>query len=186
MWAILVLAAAIGTEGQGNGASSGDPIAASQPDRGDAAGLFTRVRSTERLMIALIREGYERSPAFRDLVEILQRSHVIVFVQPASCVGGRIRSCLVSVSSFGLERHIRIKVDTHTSHDRLIATVAHELQHAVEIVELPDVTDARSALALYRRIGLDRCREGLSEECETTRALTTERKVLEELGQARR
>jgi hypothetical protein len=137
-------------------------------------------------MIALIREGYDRSTEFRGLVETLQQSHVIVFVQPAACAGGRIRSCLVSVTSLGPERHIRIKVDTHASHDRLVATVAHELQHAVEVAEQPDVTDATSTLALYRRIGLGRCQEGLSEECETTRALTTEAKVLEELSQARR
>lgn len=73
----------------------------------------------------------------------------------------------------------------HTSNDRLIATVAHELQHAVEVAEHPEVTDASSALELYRRIAFGRCRQGLSEECETTRALATERKALEELWQAR-
>ena len=74
----------------------------------NARGLFTRVRSTQRFMIALIREGYDRSPAFRDLVDHLQQANVIVFVQPASCAGGRIRSCLVSVNGSSRERHIRI------------------------------------------------------------------------------
>ena len=58
---------------------------------GDTPGLFTRVRSTERFMIALIREGYERSSTFRELVDGLQRSNIIVFIQPAACAGGRIR-----------------------------------------------------------------------------------------------
>jgi hypothetical protein len=102
-------------------------------------------------------------------------------VQPATCAGGRIRSCLVSVNGSHHERHIRINVDPHRSHDWLIATVAHELQHAVEIAEDPEVIDASGALKLYRRIALGRCHEGLSEECETTLALATERKVLEEL-----
>jgi hypothetical protein len=122
MWAIVALTFAI------TGADSGgDP------------GLFTRVRSTQHFMIALSREGYDRSPAFRDLVDTLQRSNVIVFVQPAACAGGRIRSCLVSVNGSDGARHIRIHVDPHTSRDRLIATVAHELQHAVEIAGHPDI-----------------------------------------------
>ena len=147
----------------------------------DAPGLFTRVRSTERFMITLIREGYEQSPTFRELVDRLQRSNIIVFVQPAVCAGRRIRSCLVSVSGSALERHIRILVDTRTSKNALIATVAHELQHAVEIAEHPDVTDASGTIKLYRRIAFGRCHEGLSEECETMRALDTEKAVLIEV-----
>jgi hypothetical protein len=150
------------------------------PDSADP--LFTRVRSTERYMIELIREGYDRSATFRQLVDALQRSNVIVFVQPGYCARGRIRSCLVSVGGSLMERHIRIKVDPqHTTQFGLIATVAHELQHAVEIAEQPEVVDASGALKLYRQIALGQCRSGLSEECETKRALATERKVTEEL-----
>ena len=147
--------------------------------------LFTRVRSTQRYMIALVREGYDRSQSFRELVDTLQQSNLIVFVQLGYCAGGRIRSCLVSVNGSQRARHVSIKVDPHTTNDRLIATVAHELQHAVEIAEHPEVIDASSALALYRQIALGRCREGL-RECETTRALVTEKKVLEELSDAGR
>jgi hypothetical protein len=147
----------------------------------DAPGLFTRVRSTQRPMIALLREGYDRSPTFRELVDTLQQSNIIVFVQPAVCARGRIRSCLTSVNGSGLERHIRISVDTRTSHNSLIATMAHELQHAVEIAEHLEVIDAASALRLYRRIAFGRCREGLSDECETSRALDTEATVMKEL-----
>jgi hypothetical protein len=150
-----------------------------KPD--DAPGLFTRVRSTERFVIALIREGYERSPTFRELVDTLQQSNIIVFVQPAACAGGRIRSCLTSVNGSAIERHIRISVDTRTSHNALIATMAHELQHAVEIAEHPEVINASGVLRLYRQIAFGRCREGLSEECETIRALATETKALNDL-----
>ena len=80
-----------------------------------------------------------------------------------------------------MERHIRILVDTRTSHNALIATVAHELQHAVEIAEHPEVTDASGVLKLYRRIAFGRCHVGSSEECETKRALDTEKSVLVEL-----
>jgi hypothetical protein len=180
MWASLVLTLSIVADGR-TGEPRGVTLRASNAITDAATGLFTRVRSTERFMIALIREGYDRSDEFRDLVDVLQQSNVIVFIQPAACAGGRIRSCLVSVNGSRLERHIRINVDPHTSHDRMIATVAHELQHAVEIAEYPEVVDASAVLRLYRQIAVGRCREGLSEECETTRALVTEKKVLDEL-----
>jgi hypothetical protein len=151
----------------------------SKPD--EAPGLFTRVRSTERFVIALIREGYERSSTFRELVDTLQQSNIIVFVQPATCAGGRIRSCMTSVTGSAVGRHIRISVDTRTSHNPLIATIAHELQHAVEIAEHPEVINASGVLRLYRQIAFGRCHEGLSEECETTQALATETKALNEL-----
>jgi hypothetical protein len=185
MWPSLLLMLAILADGQGGEAARGVTFRASSAVPEDTPGLFTRVRSTERFMIALIREGYDRSPGFRDLVDVLQQSNVIVLVQPAACAGGRIRSCLVSVNGTRRERHIRINVDTHTSHDALIATVAHELQHAVEIAEHPDVIDGSGVLELYRHIAVGRCRERLSEECETARALNTEKMVLEELSHAR-
>ena len=148
---------------------------------------FTRVRSMDRYVFALIRKGYEGSPTFRELVDALQRSNVIVLVQPGVCAGGRIRSCLVSVNGSEQERHIRIKVDPqHTIEIGLIATVAHELQHAAEIAERPDIVDAAGVMTLYRRIAFGRCQQGLSEECETSRALVTERTVLRELGFAKR
>jgi hypothetical protein len=181
MWAHLVLTLAILRDAPAERVTCDVTRRAVSPAADDAPGLFTRVRSTERFMIALIREGYDRSPGFHDLVDVLQRSNVIVLVQPAPCAHGRIRSCLVSVTGSRRERHIRIHVDTHTLHDWLIATVAHELQHAVEIAEHPEVIDGPGALKLYRRIALGECRDGLSEECETARALATERRVLAEL-----
>jgi len=143
---------------------------------------YTRVRSTERYMIGLVREGYDRSPTFRGLVETIQRSNVTVWVQPGLCAVGRIRSCVVSVSGSAQARYIWIKIDPqHTITSGLIAAIGHELQHVVEIAEHPEVTDASDVVKLYRRIALGRCREGLSEECETARALDTEKAVLTEL-----
>ena len=158
-------------------------LSGSDRSGGDAHGSFTHVRSTVAYMRTLIRDGYNRSPTFQDLVETLQRTNVIVLVQPGLCAGGRIRSCLVSVAGSVSERHIRIKVDPqHTIRDRLVATIAHELQHAVEIAEHVDVIDSDGVLRLYRRLSMDRCRQGLSEECETERAQATEQKVLKELA----
>jgi hypothetical protein len=144
--------------------------------------LCTRVRSDDRYVIDLIRQGYNQSATFRALVDALQHSNVIVFVQPGLCAGGRIRSCLVAVAGSDHDRHIRIRLfPQHIIENGLIATIAHELQHAVEVAESPHVVDGASLAALYRRIATGHCGQGLSEECETTRALETERTVYQEL-----
>lgn len=157
-----------------------------RPEDGIRA-LYTRVRSDDQYVIALIRKGYERSVAFRELVDRIQQSNVIVFVQPGLCAGGRIRSCLVAVAGSEHDRHIRIRLDPqHTIENGLIAAAAHELQHAVELAENEGVVDGTTLKALYRRIASGRCAQGLSEECETDRALVTERRVYLELqGSAR-
>jgi hypothetical protein len=147
---------------------------------------YTRVRSNDQYLIRLIRRGYDQSPTFKALVDALQHSNVIVFVQMGRCAGGRIRSCLVAVAGSDRDRHIRIRLDPqHTVENGLIAAAGHELQHAVEVAERPEVTDQASLAALYRRIATGRCGQGLSEECETTRALTTERTVYRELHAGR-
>jgi hypothetical protein len=83
------------------------------------------------------------------------------------------------------QRHIRILVNTRTTNDRLIATIAHELHHALEIAREPEVTTSLAALGLYRRIALGQCGKGLSEQCETDAALRTEALVLKELDRNR-
>jgi hypothetical protein len=149
--------------------------------------LYSRVRSDDHYVMALIRKGYEGSAAFRELVDTIQRSNVIVFVQPGFCAKGRIRSCLVAVAGSEHDRHIRIRLDPqHTIENGLIAAAAHELQHAVEVVEHPDVVDGETLTILYRRIASGRCGQGLSEECETQRALLTERTVFRELQRLER
>ena len=145
---------------------------------------LTRLKPADGEMRRLILDGYARSALFRELVDELQRSNAIVVIQFGQCAKGRFRSCVTNVDGDGRQRHVRVKINTRTTDDRLVATIAHELQHAVEILRDPAVTDARSALGLYRQIGKGRCQEGLSDECETETALRIESRVLQELHEA--
>jgi hypothetical protein len=158
-------------------------LAGGQDDR---PGRFTRVRAPDPELRRVIAEGADRSPTFLALASELQRSTAIVQVQFGRCPRGNFRSCVSSVEGDARQRHIRVFVDTRTSQDRLIATIAHELQHAVEIVRSPDAIDAERTLALYRRIAIGKCREGLSDSCETAEAQAVEAAVLEELHRASR
>ena len=145
---------------------------------------FVRLKPADREMRRLITDGYRRSESFRRRTDDIHRSNAIVVVMYGQCANGRFRSCVTNVDSDGRQRIIRVKINTRFNDDRLIATIAHELRHVVEILADPDAVDAARTLALYRRIGEGQCREGLSEACETKAALETERQVLDELDRA--
>jgi len=49
----------------------------------------------------------------------------------------------------------------------------------------PQARDRASTLALYRRIAMGKCKQGLSEACETAAAQQVEALVLQELYTAR-
>jgi hypothetical protein len=145
-----------------------------------------RLKPADPEIRRLVQDGYTRSDVFRTIVDELQRSNAIVVVQFGACASGRVRSCVSHVDGDARQRHIRIKVHTQTTSDRLVATIAHELQHAVEITREMAVTNSEQALALYRRIATGRCAAGLSDFCETDAALEVERRVLQELEVERR
>lgn len=145
---------------------------------------LTRVRGATAESHKLIAEGYTRSATLGALVDRIQQQQVMVLIQLGDCAKGRFRSCVSNVQSDGKQRFIWIKISPLTTTDRLIATIAHELQHAEEILSEATAVDADTTLALYRRIGTGTCREGLSEACETAAAGVVERRVLEELHEA--
>ncbi len=138
-----------------------------------------RLKPGDAEMRRLVTDGHRRSAAFRSLVDEIHRSNAVVAVQLGLCANG-LRSCVSHVEGDDRQRHVRVKIQARGTEDRLIATIAHELQHVVEILREPEVTNAERALALYRRIGLGKCREGLSEACETEDARAMEARVLEE------
>lgn len=139
-----------------------------------------RLKPANAEMRRLVIDGHQKSATFRSLVDEIHRSNAVVAVQFGLCANGRYRSCVSHVEGDDRQRHVRVKIQARGTEDRLIATIAHELQHVVEILREPGVTNAERALALYRRIGLGKCREGLSEACETEEARAIEARVLEE------
>jgi hypothetical protein len=67
---------------------------------------------------------------------------------------------------------------TRRSHDQLLALIAHELRHALEVIEHVEVVDATTMEAMYRKIGTPPIgRAG----CETSAARAAGDSVLSEL-----
>lgn len=160
-------------------------LACGVPDPGWAVAQssFQRVRAIDGLLLQGLHDGFRRSATFRQLVLILERSNVIVYVLPGFCEVGRITGCLLRfVEVAGTDRYLRIVVSRVLSEERLIAVVGHELQHAREVAAAESVTDSGSMLALFRRTGLRQCRNVLAECYETRAAIEVEDAILKELG----
>ena len=151
--------------------------------RWSAAADVARVRSTDASLNTVIKEGSARSSTFRAIVARIDQSDGIVYVEYGYCAFGHLDGCLLpSIVSNTRERYLRIVVSkdrNRVAHDQTIALIAHELQHAVEVLEHLEVVDLETMTALYRRIGVPLAgRAGY----ETAAASAVGRKVLAELS----
>src|SRR5258705_5164987 len=71
----------------------------------------SHVRSSKAELVALIQHAGERSATFRGLIETINASDTIVFVEPGDC-GHGVRACFVSVTASTTYRYMRVVVDT--------------------------------------------------------------------------
>ncbi|MGE0865408.1 MAG: hypothetical protein AB7P34_16050 [Vicinamibacterales bacterium] len=112
----------------------------------------SRVRSSHPRLSRLLAEGQRRSSTFRDLVDRLHDSDLIVHVEAAP-QGYPIDGGLQFVGATPLRRYLRITVRTSLHNCDLMGLLGHELRHAVEVADRRDVRDQSAFRALYQRIG---------------------------------
>jgi hypothetical protein len=130
-WVVFVAAMALG----------GRPARAA-----DDTSPLARVRSHSLRVSALIREGVARSTTLRHLVETIDATDGLVYVEEGRC-GHGVRACLsMNVTLAGPHRMLFILVEAHAPDGDLIGSIGHELKHAVEVLEARQV---RSQSAMY-------------------------------------
>lgn len=140
---------------------------------------FTRVRAADKHAAALLRTGLEASPAFREMLGLLEDSDLIIYIETRPL---KLPGQLQLVAATPGCRHLRVSVRTPGLDIDQTAWLAHELWHAVEIAGATEVGDQASLLRLYQRIGgADR----YGDSAETGKAQQTGTKVLYELRNAR-
>lgn len=163
-------------------------IALQPPDLSRSASSSIRGVQTAGLAVAgLVIDGRERSPTFRKLLGEVDESDWIVFVQTGSCrVPGVVGCLLHQIGTFQGRQYLRIVISGGTrSDDEVIATIGHELQHAVEVVSEPGIAKSADIRELYRRIGYVSMRMSGGQLFETRRAVTAGSDILRELRAAR-
>jgi hypothetical protein len=142
------------------------------------------VRANDPKITALIEMGMSRSATFRRLIDSLDRSDVIVYVDPKTerqALGGYLAHNIVTGGAY---RYVHVAVEVRGASGRLVPLLAHELQHAIEIAQHPDARDVRSVEQLFDRLAVKFGCDGTT--CtETQAAKDVEATVNAELKAAR-
>jgi hypothetical protein len=138
------------------------------------------VRTFDRRVTAALFDGARRSETFRELLASLDGSDVIAYVEQSHDLPTTVQGRLLLSSTSASFRYVRIQVRAMQSPDEVIAIIAHELRHALEIAEAPQVRDEASMRVYYERIGAGRSH---AMGFETREAQDAGRRVRQELLQ---
>ena len=138
-----------------------------------------RIRPQDSRLVELLGVGVARSPTLRGIVNRLEAGNVIVYVSLRPTRSG-LAGTLTWMSGAGAYRYLRATISTEQSADQMIATLAHELHHALEISDDQTVIDQRSLIGLYKRIGRPTL-TGVAEGWDTAAAEETGFRVRREL-----
>ena len=134
------------------------------------------VRSSNSDLIALIDQAGERSATFRSLVDTINASDSIVFVEPGKC-GHGVRACFVSVTAVDSHRYMRVVVDTRKVDWDLMGSIGHELRHTIEVIDRPTIRSNASKYFFYAQNGT----EGTPTARETQAAVDAGNTVRDEV-----
>jgi hypothetical protein len=142
-----------------------------------APGANSRLRPVDQKAAALLQAGAARSATFRALVDTIEQSDLVVYIETGQLTRpGQLE--FVSATPGG--RYVRVAVRVMGVDNDLLPWLAHELWHAVEIASEPAVRDQASLVTFYERIGSAYRSRG-EVLMETVKAQETQETVLREL-----
>ncbi len=139
-----------------------------------------RIRPQDARLATLLRDGAARSATFRALIDRIEASNVFVYVALSPTMRANLAGKLTWMTRAGEFRYLRATISTEQNTDQMIATLAHELQHAIEVIDDVRVSDQRTLQELYKRIGRP-SDSGLAAAFETEAAQQTGFRVRREL-----
>ena len=138
------------------------------------------LRPLGSLAATAIAEGVRRSPTFVELVETVEASDFVVYVQTSRQLKRGMAGCLVH-GDIGL-RYLRVVLKTGLSLEKRIEVLAHELQHVREVIEAGILNDPVAMDRLFARVGFTKRDSGArQQEYETAAALQVSAMVAREL-----
>jgi hypothetical protein len=140
------------------------------------------IRTSEPVIASLLKYGYGASATFRLLVDALNRSNLLVYVDLRKDGTG---TGLHRLAASNGVRFAWISIARDRGQEQLTARLAHELQHAVEIATVPEVVNDGTLAAYYRRRGFSQGGGTTAETFESPAAQTIERTVFRELVRPR-
>ena len=120
-----------------------------------------------------LREARRRSPTVQRLVERIERSDVIVYLDISRSLAPNVAACLTWMAATNSRRIVRASFRMNLGTNDAIAMMAHELQHVVEVIDHPEVRSTETLLDLYTRIGHATGTDGLRWDTADAIALGT-------------
>jgi len=155
-------------------------LASSSTVTADAKWPFHRVRPLDPAVAALIARGAASSMTLHALINIIERSDVIVHVEQVIGPGHGLAGATRFVTRAGGQRYVRITLYGIRSLNQTISLIGHEMQHAVEVATAGWVVDQATCLELFHAIGHRTC--DLRRLCyETDAAVLAGARVWEDL-----
>lgn len=146
----------------------------------DSDAFLPHIRSTDKELRALINDALVSSPTVRALAERITASDVVVYVACETDPNVRGPGRLNFMSAAGGFRYVLVRLKPRRR-AAAIAILAHELQHAAEIAEMPAVVDETSLAREYARIGYRSHASHTGLAFDTKAAVDTGRRVEQEL-----
>ena len=126
------------------------------------------VRPKNKWMTTLIDEGSRRSSVFQGLIDHLNQSDVVVYVERGQ-LPRNLSGQLMFVGASPPWRYLRVQIDCQQIVVDQIATLGHELQHAVEIADAANVVSPALVKELYTTIGFPVDASGRRYETDAAR-----------------
>jgi len=119
----------------------------------DDAESIPHLRPLDRGLRELIAIGVRDSPSFRALVERINASDVIVYVRCGRHLRPGVTGQMTFAGSSAGFRYIVVAIEPVGFPERRLATLGHELRHAVEVADTPSIVDVRSLGVAYGQMG---------------------------------
>jgi len=145
-----------------------------------------KLRTTDRIVSEAIRAGVLESATFASLVEIIERSNTIVYVARRLKLPHRMEGCLVHAGRNQRYPYLRVLLRAAIPPERMIAILAHELQHVREVLDAGVATDQRALKDLFARVGIPQLGTDNGEQYETQEAQRVMEVVAAEVRASRR
>ena len=103
---------------------------------------------------ALVAEAAQRSQVIRGLLDALEELDVTVYIRMHMFAHADLDGRVALLSSGSRHRYLVVELACGRSAFAQMATLGHELFHAIEIAEEPSVVNAETLAAFYTRIGV--------------------------------
>jgi len=140
------------------------------------------VRAESSEMRELIAETALRSPTFRALVDEIDGSDVIVYVRPRLLPSASLEGRIGFVASQAGTRFLAIELAVPRGRNEHMATLAHELQHAIEIARAPWVVGPATLARYYSQIGIAIANDPVAATFESEAARAVGARVRREIA----